>query len=148
MNGMGRRDFLSAAGRAGAGVAAAGFLTGTGFAGAVGGTARKVRVGQIGTGHAHAAGKMAAMRKLSDEFEVVGIVEKNRKMRDAAKKRGTYGGLRWMSEVELPRSPGRYDEQMRDFARIVRGEKETEYTPEHDLVVHETTLRASGVPVD
>ncbi len=33
----------------------------------------KLRIGQIGTEHAHAAGKMAAMRSLTDLWEVVGV---------------------------------------------------------------------------
>ena len=35
----------------------------------------KIRIGQIGTRHAHASGKIEAMRKLSDLFEVFGVVE-------------------------------------------------------------------------
>ena len=34
---------------------------------------RKVRVGQIGTQHGHAAGKMETLRRLQEEFEVVGL---------------------------------------------------------------------------
>jgi len=51
-------------------------------------------------------------------------------------------------EVTLPAMPGRYDEQLIEFARIVRGEIESSYSPSHDLTVHEAVLRASGVTVD
>ncbi|HUT29342.1 MAG TPA: Gfo/Idh/MocA family oxidoreductase [Sedimentisphaerales bacterium] len=51
-------------------------------------------------------------------------------------------------DVELPKMPGRYDEQLIDFARIVRGEKAPDYTAEHDLIVHEALLRASGLPLE
>ena len=51
-------------------------------------------------------------------------------------------------EVELPVMPGRYDEQLIDFAQMVRGEKTSEYTAAHDLAVHEAVLRASGLGLD
>ncbi|MHC4482927.1 MAG: Gfo/Idh/MocA family protein [Planctomycetota bacterium] len=51
-------------------------------------------------------------------------------------------------DVELPRMPGRYDEQLIDFARMVRGEKRSEYTAAHDLAVHEAVLRASGLDLE
>jgi predicted dehydrogenase len=38
----------------------------------------RLRIGQIGTEHAHAAGKMAAMRSLTDLWEVVGVVAKDK----------------------------------------------------------------------
>ena len=44
--------------------------------------------------------------------------------------------------------PGRYDDQLADFARIIRGEMALDYGPEHDLAVHETLLKASGMPTD
>lgn len=47
--------------------------------------------------------------------------------------------------VTLRPMPGRYDDQLADFARIIRGEKDLDYTPEHDLAVHETLLKASGM---
>jgi len=54
----------------------------------------RLRIGQIGTEHAHAAGKMAAMRSLSDLWEVVGV---------AAKK--GYVGVKSMSVDELLATP-------------------------------------------
>ena len=51
-------------------------------------------------------------------------------------------------DVELPRSPGRYYNQLIDFARIVRGEKAPDYTPAHDLAVQETVLRACDIAVN
>ena len=38
---------------------------------------RKIRIGQIGIGHNHASEKMAALRRLSDFYEVVGVVEED-----------------------------------------------------------------------
>jgi hypothetical protein len=48
----------------------------------------------------------------------------------------------------LRNSPGRYDDLLADFARMVRGEKEVDYRPDHDRAVLETILRASGMPVE
>ena len=51
-------------------------------------------------------------------------------------------------EVKLPAMPGRYDDQLIELARIIRGEKKSQYPPSHDLAVHEAVLRASGIPLD
>jgi predicted dehydrogenase len=47
-------------------------------------------------------------------------------------------------EVPLPTLGGRYDGDFLDLAKIIRGEKETDYPPAHDLAVHEAVLQASG----
>lgn len=65
----------------------------------------KIRIGQIGTAHAHAGGKMEAMRK-SAEYEVVGAVEPDAKLRAAAEKSATYAGVPWMTEEQLLATPG------------------------------------------
>lgn len=54
----------------------------------------RLRIGQIGTEHAHAAGKMAAMRSLTDLWEVVGV---------AAEK--GYEGVPLLTEEQLLASP-------------------------------------------
>ncbi len=86
------------------------FLRATAAAGIASFSARardggKIRIGQIGTGHAHAAGKMEAMRASAD-FEVVGIVEPDAQRRAAAEKSRTYADLAWMSEEQLLAAPG------------------------------------------
>lgn len=65
----------------------------------------KIRIGQIGTGHAHAAGKMAAYRASAD-YEVVGVVEPDPRRRAAAKMSKAYDGVAWMTEEQLLNSPG------------------------------------------
>jgi predicted dehydrogenase len=50
-------------------------------------------------------------------------------------------------DVELPPMPGRYYNQLVDFARIVRGEKQPDYLPSHDLAVQEAVLRACDLPL-
>ena len=65
----------------------------------------RIRIGQIGTSHAHASGKMDTMRA-SDEYEVIGIVEPDPERRAKAEKAKTYAGLKWMNEEELLNTPG------------------------------------------
>jgi predicted dehydrogenase len=97
-----RRDFLRRSGAAGLAAAGASLLRA-----AEGQPARpaRIRIGQIGTAHAHAAGKMDTMRA-SEDFEVVGIVEPDAERRAAAGKTRTYSGLRWMTEEELLNTAG------------------------------------------
>lgn len=65
----------------------------------------KIRVGQIGTAHAHASGKMGTMRK-SEEYEVVGLVEPDAELRAKAEQSATYQGVPWMTEEQLFNAPG------------------------------------------
>ncbi len=51
-------------------------------------------------------------------------------------------------QVTLPKMPGRYDDQLIELAQIIRGEKESQYPPEHDLAVQEAVLKASGAALD
>ena len=66
---------------------------------------KKIRIGQIGTGHAHAGGKMSALRSLSDLYEVVGLVEPDPERRRTAEKSATYAGLSILTEEELLSMP-------------------------------------------
>ncbi|GAB4155260.1 MAG: Gfo/Idh/MocA family oxidoreductase [Planctomycetaceae bacterium] len=65
----------------------------------------KIKIGQIGVGHAHASGKMQAYRA-SKEYEVVGIVEPDEKLRASAQKNPVYKDLRWMTREQLLNVPG------------------------------------------
>ncbi|MEO8793469.1 MAG: Gfo/Idh/MocA family oxidoreductase [Chthoniobacteraceae bacterium] len=65
----------------------------------------RIRIGQIGTAHAHAAGKMETMRKL-DDFEVVGVVESDGRRRAALAASKIYGGIPVMTEEQLLAAPG------------------------------------------
>lgn len=66
----------------------------------------KIRVAQIGVGHSHAAGKMAAMRSLQDLCEVAGIAEQNAERRAKAEGEKACAGLRWLPEEEILADPG------------------------------------------
>jgi predicted dehydrogenase len=65
-----------------------------------------LRIGQIGTAHAHAAGKMDAMRGLPELWEVAGIAEADKNRRADLPKSKTYSGLRVMEESALLAAPG------------------------------------------
>jgi len=60
----------------------------------------RIKIGQIGTGHAHAGGKIRSLRR-SDDFEVVGVVEPDPKLRSQAQRDEAYDGVKWMTEEQL-----------------------------------------------
>jgi predicted dehydrogenase len=97
-----RRNFIKTTGRLAAGLAAA-VHVGASRAAESG---RRIKVGQIGTAHAHAGGKMAAMRKLIDDFEVVGVVEPDADSRKRMESHPIYRDLTWMTEGQLLATPG------------------------------------------
>jgi hypothetical protein len=99
----------------------------------------RIRIGQIGTAHAHASGKTDAMRK-STEFEFVGVVEPDPVHRARAEQNRTYAGVSWLTEEQLLNTPG-----LRAVTVETAGEKTFAFTPAHDLAVQETVLLASGL---
>lgn len=66
----------------------------------------KIKVGQIGASHAHASGKMDAMRSLSDTYEVVGLAEADLAAAKRAVQRKPYIGLEPMTIEQLLSTPG------------------------------------------
>ena len=67
---------------------------------------KPIKIGQIGTGHEHASGKMDTFRKLSDYYEVVGIVEPDPELRKRRADHRSYRDLAWMTEEELLNTEG------------------------------------------
>src|SRR5689334_5108877 len=67
---------------------------------------RKVKIGFVGTTHSHAAGKLATLRRLTDVYEIVGVVEPDeaRCRKLAAQK--DYTGLRWLTSDQLLNESG------------------------------------------
>lgn len=61
----------------------------------------KIRIGQIGTRHAHASGKMETLRSLGDLYEVVGVVEPDAERRAMLSQTDAYRDLRWMTAEQL-----------------------------------------------
>lgn len=68
----------------------------------------KIKIGQIGVCHEHAAGKMNALRLRPDIFEIVGVVDDrdSKAAKFAGSNLAPYEGLKWLSEDELFSSPG------------------------------------------
>ena len=64
----------------------------------------KIKIGQIGTAHGHAAGKLSTYRKSSD-YEVVGIVEPDLKLRQQAESQPDFRDLPWMTVEQLLNVP-------------------------------------------
>ncbi len=64
-----------------------------------------IRIGQIGTKHAHAGGQLAALRQCPD-FEVIGVVEPDEARRKNVEKTEDFTGLPWMTEEQLFNTPG------------------------------------------
>jgi len=54
---------------------------------------------------------------------------------------------RGTTEVELPRLGGRYHGDFKDLARVLRGEKELDFSYDHDLAVQKAILQASNLPL-
>lgn len=65
----------------------------------------RIRIGQIGTSHSHASGKMDAIRSLPELFEVVGIAEPIAGRQAVAAGQRSYAGLKWLTEQELLADP-------------------------------------------
>jgi predicted dehydrogenase len=64
----------------------------------------RIKIGQIGVGHAHAS-KLSVYRK-SDEYEVIGIVEPDVELRSAAATQPAFRDLPWMTREQLLNFPG------------------------------------------
>jgi predicted dehydrogenase len=64
----------------------------------------RIKIGQIGVGHAHAS-KLEVYRK-SPDYEVVGVVEPDSQLRAAAEKQAAFQGLPWLTEEQLLATPG------------------------------------------
>lgn len=97
MHSLPRREFVKA--MAGAGMVA-GFATHVN----AGAAPTRIKIGQIGVGHAHAS-KLAVYRRSAD-YEVVGIAEANPALRRQAESMPPYKGLPWMTTEQLLNVPG------------------------------------------
>lgn len=63
-------------------------------------------IGQIGTAHSHAAGKMEAMRNLPQLWKVAGLAEPDAALVRSVAKNNAYKDIPLMSEAELLALPG------------------------------------------
>ena len=67
---------------------------------------KKIRIAQIGTGHAHAAAAFAALKYHSDIFEIVGVAEPVPERVETTLQRKTYEGFPRYTVEELLAIPG------------------------------------------
>lgn len=61
----------------------------------------KIKAAQIGTKHAHASGKIGTMRKFSDLYDVVAVVEPDENRWNAVKDSGPYKGIPRVAEADV-----------------------------------------------
>ena len=94
-----RRNFLTTAG-----AAAASLSLVTSNSRAATAKKEKIKIGQIGTGHAHARGVFSQLRQVTDDFEIVGIVENDPKRRKALG--DSYQDVKLISEEQLLNTKG------------------------------------------
>lgn len=66
----------------------------------------RLRIGQIGTKHPHAAGKLEAILKFSETYEFVGIVEPDAERRAMVRDLDPYRRVTWLTESELLSTKG------------------------------------------
>lgn len=64
----------------------------------------RVKVGQIGVGHAHAT-KLAVYRQ-SPDYEVVGVVEPDAELRKRSENLPAFRGVKWLTREQLLDTPG------------------------------------------
>lgn len=95
---MQRRDFLRAGGSCVAGAIAPPLLVGDEK-----GPKERIKIGQIGVGHAHAT-KLSAYRD-SPDYEVVGVVEPDAELRGRAEKLPAFRDVKWMTRDQLLNTP-------------------------------------------
>jgi predicted dehydrogenase len=105
---MKRKNFIKTTVMSSAGlIAAPAILTGTGWKGADD-KVKKIKIGQIGVCHEHASGYINTLKKMSDVYEIVGVVDDRKTT--AAKFAGNdlkpFEGLKWLTEEELFNTPG------------------------------------------
>lgn len=103
-----RRQFVKRIGTGALAAALAPELARRSIAGAAGADddapRRRVKIGQIGVGHAHAS-KLAVYRR-SPDYEVLGIVEPDAELRARAQSQDPYRDLPWMTQAQLLDAPG------------------------------------------
>jgi predicted dehydrogenase len=93
-----RRRFL-----AGVSAAASGMAVAAEQSAAADAKKEKIKIGQIGTGHAHASGVFGQLKQ-TDDYEIVGVVENDAKKRESLG--GAYQGVKLISEEQLLNTKG------------------------------------------
>lgn len=68
----------------------------------------RIKIGQIGVCHEHAAGKINTLRRMPELFEIVGVVDdrQSRSVKFAGSDLKPYEGLNWLTQEALFATPG------------------------------------------
>ena len=106
MNPLSRREFARNSLTALSPLVASSLLVPQIFGPAFGQTQARIRVGQIGTKHGHAAGKLEAVKKLGELFELVGVVEEDQAQKNRIQGTGAFANCPWMTVEQLLNQPG------------------------------------------
>lgn len=93
-----------------------------------------VRAGLLGTQHSHVNGKLRTMLD-SPEYEIVAACEPDKTALERRQTDPLFKGLRWVSEEELLGDPS---------IQLMKNHQPLKYSYDHELLLHETLLRASG----
>lgn len=104
MNPLSRRDFSKNSLAALSPLVASTFIESQ-LNAAFGQSPKRIRVGQIGTKHGHASGKWEAVKKLSQHFEIVGVVEDDQEQKNRMQKTDTFANAPWMTVEQLLNQP-------------------------------------------
>lgn len=99
-----RRDVLRTLSGAATLCCLPGVTPATGASAAQGASRERIRIGQIGVGHAHAS-KLSVYRQ-SPDYEVVGLVEPDAALRQRAAEQAAFRDLPWMTQEQLLNVPG------------------------------------------
>ncbi|WP_158222746.1 Gfo/Idh/MocA family protein [Rhodopirellula sp. MGV] len=67
---------------------------------------KRIRIAQFGTKHAHAIGKLEAIRKFPDTFDFVGVCEPDPSRRAALANHPAFRDVTWLTEEQLLKSEG------------------------------------------
>ena len=106
MNPLSRREFAKNSMAALSPLVASSLLSSQMIVPAFGQTQTRIRVGQIGTKHGHAAGKLEAVKKLGELFELIGVVEQDQAQRERIQETGAFANCPWMTVEQLLNQPG------------------------------------------
>jgi predicted dehydrogenase len=66
----------------------------------------RLKIAQIGTKHAHAKGKYETICKLSDAYDVIGVVEPDNEQQEKISGSAAYADARWITEEEVFNTEG------------------------------------------
>ena len=101
-----RRDFLKSGTMIASTLAGQGLLASPGYVRGAEPAGHRVKVALVGTAHSHALGKLAALLRLPDLYEVVGIVEPDEQRRQTLARQVEFAAIPLLTEEQLLNVPG------------------------------------------